>query len=76
MISGRLWSFNFQPGNVRASLQLSNQDYRICVRPEENFCGIQYSACPDQQDLMNANNNQGDVASKTKSGYDQEAAIT
>ena len=28
-------------------LQLSNTDYTVCVRMERNFCGIQYTACPD-----------------------------
>merc|ERR1712117_21863 len=27
--------------------QLSNTDYTMCVRMERNFCGIQYTACPD-----------------------------
>ncbi|CAG9138310.1 unnamed protein product, partial [Plutella xylostella] len=32
---------------IYRGLQLSNQDYGICIRTERNFCGIQYSACPD-----------------------------
>ena len=47
-VSGQIFSFNFVPDNVRVSRQLSNQDYRVCVRPEENFCGVQYVACRDQ----------------------------
>ncbi|KAM3969070.1 uncharacterized protein ACR2FA_003721 [Aphomia sociella] len=43
-VSGQLRSFNYDPAS---GLQLSNQDYGICIRMERNFCGIQYSACPD-----------------------------
>lgn len=43
-VSGQLRSFNYDP---TSGLQLSNQDYGICVRMERNFCGIQYTACPD-----------------------------
>lgn len=43
-ISGRVRSFNF---NTVSGRQLSNQDYSICIRTERNFCGIQYTACPD-----------------------------
>ncbi|TRY63236.1 hypothetical protein TCAL_11572 [Tigriopus californicus] len=53
-VSGQVTSFNFQPQNVRASRQLSEQDYRICIRPEENFCGIQYTACPDPAQVTNS----------------------
>ena len=28
-------------------LQLSNQEYSICVRHERGFCGISYTACED-----------------------------
>ncbi|KAG4081151.1 hypothetical protein HA402_014599 [Bradysia odoriphaga] len=44
-VSGRVKSFNFDTTSGR---QLSNQDYSICMRTERNFCGIQYTACPDQ----------------------------
>ncbi|XP_077301690.1 uncharacterized protein LOC143922340 [Arctopsyche grandis] len=47
-VSGQLRSFNYDP---IGGLQLSNQDYSICIRMERNFCGIQYSACPDQTAL-------------------------
>ena len=43
-VSGQMWSFNY---NDASGLQLSNTDYSICVRMERNFCGIQYTACPD-----------------------------
>jgi hypothetical protein len=43
-VSGQIKSFNYDPG---AGLQLSKQDYSICIRMERNFCGIQYTACPD-----------------------------
>ncbi|XP_026683401.1 uncharacterized protein LOC103514711 [Diaphorina citri] len=43
-ISGTIKSFNYEPAS---GLQLSNQDYSICVRIERNFCGIQYTGCPD-----------------------------
>ncbi|KAG6444635.1 hypothetical protein O3G_MSEX003479 [Manduca sexta] len=43
-VSGQLRSFNYDPAS---GLQLSNQDYGICIRMERNFCGIQYSVCPD-----------------------------
>lgn len=42
-ISGQMRSFNYDP---TTGLQLSNQDYSICIRMERNFCGIQYTACP------------------------------
>ena len=43
-ISGNVFSFNYNNAN---GLMLSNTDYTICIRTERNFCGIQYSACPD-----------------------------
>ncbi|XP_069675740.1 uncharacterized protein [Periplaneta americana] len=43
-VSGQIKSFNYDPG---AGLQLSKQDYSICIRMERNFCGIQYTSCPD-----------------------------
>jgi hypothetical protein len=43
-VSGQIKSYNYDPG---AGLQLSKQDYSICIRMERNFCGIQYMACPD-----------------------------
>ena len=39
-----MFSFNYDNA---AGLQLSNTDYTMCVRMERNFCGIQYTACPD-----------------------------
>merc|ERR1712223_1641908 len=43
-VSGQMFSFNY---NDATGLQLSNTDYTVCVRMERNFCGIQYTACPD-----------------------------
>ncbi|XP_046998494.1 uncharacterized protein LOC124613816 [Schistocerca americana] len=43
-VTGQVKSFNYDP---EVGLQLSNQDYSMCIRPERNFCGIQYAACPD-----------------------------
>lgn len=43
-VSGQIKSFNYDP---MTGLQLSNQDYSICIRMERNFCGIQYMACTD-----------------------------
>lgn len=43
-VSGQIKSFNYDP---TTGLQLSNQDYSICIRMERNFCGIQYIACTD-----------------------------
>lgn len=43
-VTGQIKSFNY---DVSTGLQLSNQDYTICIRPEKNFCGIQYMACSD-----------------------------
>ncbi|PNF30477.1 hypothetical protein B7P43_G12146, partial [Cryptotermes secundus] len=43
-VSGQIKSYNYDPG---AGLQLSKQDYSVCIRMERNFCGIQYTACPD-----------------------------
>ncbi|CAL7941194.1 unnamed protein product [Xylocopa violacea] len=42
-ISGEIKSFNY---DSVTGLQLSNQDYSICIRMERNFCGIQYMTCP------------------------------
>ena len=41
-----MFSFNY---NNAEGLQLSNTDYTMCVRMERNFCGIQYTACNDNQ---------------------------
>ena len=43
-VNGQMFSFNY---NDATGLQLSNTDYTMCVRMERNFCGIQYTACPD-----------------------------
>ncbi|XP_063236070.1 uncharacterized protein LOC134538576 [Bacillus rossius redtenbacheri] len=64
-VSGQIKSYNYDPG---AGLQLSNQDYSSCVRAERNFCGIQYSSCPDpvnnrtQAFTLTGNTRQGPVA--------------
>lgn len=52
-VSGQLRSFNYDPAS---GLQLSNQDYGICIRMERNFCGIQYTACPDTGKNILVNN--------------------
>lgn len=44
-VAGQIRSFNYDPVNGR---QLSKQDYSICIRTERNFCGIQYTQCPDE----------------------------
>ncbi|XP_059476250.1 uncharacterized protein LOC132197164 isoform X2 [Neocloeon triangulifer] len=43
-VTGQIRSFNYDSG---MGLQLSNQDYSICIRMERNFCGIQYITAPD-----------------------------
>lgn len=43
-VYGKVKSFNF---DFNVGKQLSNQDYSICIRPERNFCSIQYTACAD-----------------------------
>ncbi|XP_011149936.2 uncharacterized protein LOC105189507 isoform X2 [Harpegnathos saltator] len=48
-VSGQIKSFNYDP---TSGLQLSNQDYSICIRMERNFCGIQYMACTDDTTQM------------------------
>ncbi|XP_032672195.1 uncharacterized protein LOC116844580 [Odontomachus brunneus] len=48
-VSGQIKSFNYDP---TTGLQLSNQDYSICIRMERNFCGIQYMACVDDAQMM------------------------
>jgi hypothetical protein len=49
-VSGQIKSYNYDPA---AGLQLSKQDYSICIRMERNFCGIQYTACPDAGIVQN-----------------------
>ena len=43
-VSGTIRSFNYMDAE---GLQLSNQEYSVCVRHERGFCGISYTACPD-----------------------------
>ncbi|CAG9840204.1 unnamed protein product [Diabrotica balteata] len=43
-VAGQILSYNYDP---ETGAQLSNQDYSICIRPEWNFCGIQYTQCPN-----------------------------
>ncbi|XP_024941438.1 uncharacterized protein LOC107268341 [Cephus cinctus] len=43
-VSGQIKSFNYDAIN---GLQLSNQDYSICIRMERNFCGVQYMSCQE-----------------------------
>ena len=45
-VSGQTFSFNYMEAT---GLQLSDTDYTMCVRMERNFCGIQYTACPDAE---------------------------
>ncbi|KAJ8890645.1 hypothetical protein PR048_010154 [Dryococelus australis] len=65
-VSGQIKSYNYNTG---AGLQLSNQDYTACIRTERNFCGIQYTSCPDtvnnrtQSFTLTGNTRQGPVAS-------------
>ena len=44
-VSGQIKSFNYNPVS---GLQLSNQDYSMCIRMERNFCGIQYMPCLEE----------------------------
>ena len=43
-VAGQIRSFNYDP---TTGLQLSNQDYSICIRNERNFCGVLYTQCDD-----------------------------
>ncbi|XP_017884593.1 uncharacterized protein LOC108627717 isoform X2 [Ceratina calcarata] len=61
-ISGQIKSFNYDPVT---GLQLSNQDYSVCVRTERNFCGIQYVTCPVDDRLGEAATTGGTVAAQT-----------
>ncbi|VEN42972.1 unnamed protein product [Callosobruchus maculatus] len=49
-VAGQILSFNYDP---TTGAQLSNQDYGICIRAERNFCGIQYTQCPDPTAVNN-----------------------
>jgi hypothetical protein len=55
-VTGQIRSFNYDSG---MGLQLSNQDYSICIRMERNFCGIQYTTAPDpgRRELENCSRN-------------------
>ena len=44
-------SYNY---DLTTGLQLSSQDYTICVRTERNFCGIQYTVCDDTGNTLKA----------------------
>ncbi|XP_020295651.1 deleted in malignant brain tumors 1 protein-like [Pseudomyrmex gracilis] len=58
-VSGQIKSFNYDP---TTGLQLSNQDYSICIRMERNFCGIQYTACTeDAQGIMMTTTTAGQI---------------
>nr|XP_046468147.1 uncharacterized protein LOC124212301 [Neodiprion pinetum] len=48
-VSGKIKSFNYEPNT---GLQLSNQDYSICIRMERNFCGVQYMPCSDADAMV------------------------
>ena len=39
-------------------LQLSNQEYSVCVRHERGFCGISYTACPGMESFSVSRPNQ------------------
>ncbi|KAG7168192.1 hypothetical protein Hamer_G016825 [Homarus americanus] len=43
-VTGQVKTYNY---DLTSGLQLSNQDYTMCIRTEKNFCGIQYMACTD-----------------------------
>lgn len=52
---GTVMSFNFAGGNF-----LQNQRYRVCIRQEEGFCGVNYNQStnmtPDSFELLGGNN--------------------
>merc|ERR1711963_168336 len=43
-LTGRITSFNFLSTSDN---HLANQNYNVCIRPEEGFCCIQYQVCND-----------------------------
>jgi len=52
-MSGRIKSFNYGDPTVtgpESGMQLSAQEYSVCVRAEEGFCGIVYVPCKDSAD--------------------------
>jgi hypothetical protein len=43
-LTGRITSFNF---DSTTDNHLQNQNYNVCIRPEDGFCCIQYQVCSD-----------------------------
>jgi hypothetical protein len=56
-MSGRIKSFNYgdpQMVGPEFGMQLSAQEYSICLRAEEGFCGIVYVPCKDSAEPIEA----------------------
>lgn len=59
-MSGRVKSFNFGDPQMSGAefaavgMQLSAQEYSVCIRAEEGFCGIVYVPCKDTAEPMEA----------------------
>jgi len=43
--TGTFSSFNYQFSNAPAVQHLANQDYTVCIRMAQGFCGICYAVC-------------------------------
>jgi len=58
-IDGKFETFNF-PGTTTVQ-HLQNQDYRVCIRQEEGYCGIQYCACTEENSMSLAADEAGSI---------------
>lgn len=57
-MSGRIKSFNYgdpQMMGPEFGMQLSSQEYSLCIRAEEGFCGIVYVPCKDSAEPKGSN---------------------
>ncbi|CAG7838219.1 unnamed protein product [Allacma fusca] len=87
-MSGRMKSFNYGDPNIpnpnpmmnngymEFGMQLSSQEYSVCVRAEEGFCGIVYVPCKEamasnETFMVSSTSQNSSVPQRTMSGADQ-----
>ncbi|XP_021962863.1 uncharacterized protein LOC110858399 isoform X2 [Folsomia candida] len=78
-MSGRIKSFNYgdpQTVGPEFGMQLSAQEYSICIRAEEGFCGIVYVPCKDSAEpreafVISSTSQNSSAPQRTMSGAEQ-----
>jgi len=51
-LTGKITTFNY--GDSSNNIHLPDQDYRVCVRQEQDYCCVKYSVCSSTSSTTNA----------------------